>query len=109
MKPGWQRVPSIKGAASTHQDRQGPAAPGPEHSKGPEAGGQGRPPWGKPSGQHGSSQTQGLSWEVAGGPGVQCRVERGACSGALISPEPRVSDDPQGLGLKKQMGTELPW
>lgn len=34
MKLGWQRVPSIKGATSTHQDRQGPAAPGPEHSKG---------------------------------------------------------------------------
>lgn len=80
MKPGWQRVPSIKGATSAHQDRRGPAAPGPERSKGlrgkgsrrgreaegPEAEGQGRPRWGKLSGQHGSSQTQGLSWEVAG-------------------------------------------
>lgn len=60
------------------------------------------------SGQLGGSQTQGLSWEVAGGAEFQCRVEA-RLSGALISPEPWVTREPRALGLRKQTGHRAAW
>lgn len=53
------------------------------------------------SGQHGSHQTEGLSWEVAGGAGVPVL---GREVRLLRYPHQPRTRDPRALGLRKQMG-----
>lgn len=53
------------------------------------------------AGQHGSNQTRGLSWEVAGGAGVPVS---GRKARLLRHPHQPKTRDPRALGLRKQTG-----